>query len=288
MNKDKVLLVLVLVLAASTVAALIVISRMHSARQQLQAQLTAQTRALAQARLDMAPPPPPPPALPARPAPVSVDRPETAAKLAALEAEVTELRRQAGERAARDVPVARPAETNRDDRGRGRRFREEDMAELQKTDPARFAEIEKQRAEFRDRIKTAAADQVNFLTSVDVSRWSAEQQENHARLLANIAAFTDAMTQRNQPAATDGRSMWDKIRETGELMETEQNLLLYDAAQQMGFDEKGSKEFVDYIQTIQKATSPRGFFPGFGHGGRGGGNGGGDNTPAQEQPQPRQ
>jgi hypothetical protein len=287
---NKILLFLVIVLAATTGPALLKLGRLKAAQARLESRLTAERLAALQ---KTPAPPPPAPASPTHPAPGASDRPATIAKLASLEAEVAELRRQAAEREAVPIAVASLVTSNRDDgRGRGRRFSDEDLAALKEADPARYEEIEKQRAEFRDRIKSAATDQVNFLESVDISRWSAEHQENHARLLANIAAFTEAMTQRTPSAeGEDGRrAMFERMRETGELMETEQSLLLYDTAQQMGFDEKGSKQFVEYIQTIQKATSPRGFFPGFGgHGGRGGGNGGdGGNTPSQGQDQPRQ
>ena len=49
-----------------------------------------------------------------------------------------------------------------------------------------------------------------------------------------------------------------------EMFAAEQDILLYDAAQQMGFDEDGSWEFVDYIQIIYTVTSPRGLFRGRG------------------------
>ena len=269
MSKYHILLGACLLLAATTVTALVKLNRLQAANLSLKSQIAEQEQARARARQAIPPPAPARQAEPVRPPP-AVAAPGNDAKLAALEAEVETLRREAAERDAQTASVGQPAATNRTGGrdggwGRGRRLRDEELAELKKTDPVRFEEIEKQRTEFRERIKSAANDQVSFLESVDTSRWTADQQEIHAKLLANIAAFTDAMTAGAPPpegGETSRREMFDRMREAGGLMEAEKNMLLYDTAQQMGFDDKGSQEFVEYIQAIDRATSGRGFFSG--------------------------
>jgi hypothetical protein len=263
MNREKILAALCLLLAGTSVTALINNNHLHLANQALQSQLS---------RPSEANPSRPTPALPAIEAPPA--KPAAAAPapspaivsdtVAALETELATLRQQLAERDQRLAAAWNPGNTNRSFRG-DRRMREEELAALKESDPAKYQEIQQQRADFRDRVKSAASDQVSFLESVDISRWSAEQQENHTRLLATIASFTEAMTRETAPAEGGEESrhqMFERMHEAGQLMETEQSLLLYDTAQQLGFDDKGSREFVDYIETIHKATSPRGFFPG--------------------------
>ncbi len=207
--------------------------------------------------------------------PVDVVKTGTAsdeAEQKALRDQIEDLQKQVAERDQRLAGYSDRVNTNRDEGrfrgGEGRMLREAELAELKEKDPERFQEIEKQRAEFRDRIKTAAGDQVSFLESVDISQWPADQQANHVRLLELAASFAAALEQGPEAMmAADEisrRQMFEKMHEAADLMEAERTMLLSDTARQMGFDEKGSKEFVDYIQTIQKVTSPRGFFPGRG------------------------
>ncbi len=258
MNREKLLATLCLLLAGTTVTALVKINRLHLANQVLQTQLSPPAEAPA------ASPAPALPALEPAPAAPAVSPAVVSDTVAALETQLATLRQQLAERDQRLAASWNSGNTNRSFRG-DRRMREAELAALKESDPAKYQEIQQQRADFRDRVKTAASDQVSFLESVDVSRWSAEQQENHAKLLATIASFTEAMTRETAPAEGGEESrhqLFERMHEAGQLMETEQSLLLYDTAQQLGFDDKGSREFVDYIETIHKATSPRGFFPG--------------------------
>lgn len=265
MNREKIILIVCVVLAGTTATAWLQNVRLRKANEALQNRVV-------RAPVSVAAPPLSIP--PAKPIPAAVAKAVEAddkAELEALSVEVEELRLRLAERDRKLAEVAERAATNRNNEGRffrggEGRLREAELAELKEKDPERFQEIEKQRTEFRERIKTAAGDQVSFLESVDVTRWPADQQENHARLLELAASFAASLEQSPDAAGDEvsRRQMFEKMREAGELMEAERTMLLNDTARQMGFDEKGSKEFVEYIQAIQKATSPRGFFPGRG------------------------
>ncbi|MFC1453277.1 hypothetical protein ACFLSJ_08050, partial [Verrucomicrobiota bacterium] len=150
----------------------------------------------------------------------------------------------------------------------GRRWRRQDRAQymerLKEEDPARYEEIQKQRAEFRERLEVNAGDQYTFLSAVDVSGWPEELQDNHAKVLETVAVVYDAISR----ASTNGvgeasdvrRRMFRQLRDSREMFAAEREMLLYDAAQQMGFDDGESRQFVEYIQTVDNATSARGLF----------------------------
>lgn len=257
--KTTVLAALCVALAAVSVGAFLKISRLTGENGRL----------LREAALKAAAPAP---AAPAAVEPKTETPPDRTAdflnQISALEAEVKSLRRQLDDKEKQPLAAA---DTNRNEgRERGRRW---DLAAIREADPERAKEIERQRDEFRGRIQETVNDQVAFLQSVDTARWPADMQANHAKLLETIAFFNDLMTKGPEAAGAGGEDrrgqIFTRMREAGELMEKEREMLLADTALSMGLDEKESRDFVNYMQAIDKATSPRGYIPGFG--GRGGG-----------------
>lgn len=272
-NREKTILLLCILLAATTATALVNNSRLHRRQSRLEAELTRQRSAAGKAAENRPQPVPRPsfqsPARTVRPAPPSSGRD---AELEAYRAENQILRAQLNERdplLAGGTQTNLPPERNRMDRGRRGRWREEEMENLKKTDPKRFQEIETQRAAFRERIKTDTQDKQSFLASVDVSKWPAEMQENHAKIVALYDKMADAIAQASEGGSADRegqRELFTQWRETGDLLNAEQEMLLFDTARQLGFEGGDADQFVDYIKTIQNVTSPRGFFPGRGMG----------------------
>ncbi len=197
-----------------------------------------------------------------------------------LENEIRELRRLLQDRdrqlaalqAAANAQPTPEADPGRE--GRGRRRWEEMVAQFRENNPERAAEFDALRANFREQVKTAVNDQVAFLEEVDVTAWEPEDQEIHRKLIDNIRELSNAFlgdTPPNFANAEARQNLFARMRETGELLEQERALLLRDTARQMGYDEAGADEFVQYIETINRVTSPRGFLPrmgGFGNGGR--------------------
>ena len=180
--------------------------------------------------------------------------------------EIQKLQLQLTERDLRITELAEQVknfEEEVESRARRQRLRQEEMAKLKEEDPERYKEIQDRRAEFRERLRTHAGDQYTFLEAVDISKWPVEWQENHVELLATVAMINEAINNAEEGGSDERntrREMFTQLRESREMFAAEQDMLLYDAAQQMGFDEDGSWEFVDYIQTINNVASPRGLF----------------------------
>jgi hypothetical protein len=144
-----------------------------------------------------------------------------------------------------------------------RRNRRQDyMENLKKEDPERYEQMLKERQDFQERLAENAVDQHDFLSKVDVSSWPSELQENHAKVLETVAKITEVLRQPSDSEESRGtrREMFRQFRDTMDMFEKERSMLLYDAAQQIGFDNEGSREFVDYVETINDVTSPRALF----------------------------
>lgn len=268
MNRERIILTICVLLAVVTATALVRNHRLQQGKQDLQDKLTKlQHTALSSVSI------PAEPVEPTNATALVVSSEMSAEDRKALESyrsEIQELQLQLTERDLRITELAEQVknfEEEREARGRRRRRRQEEMAKLKEEDPERYKEIEKQRAEFRERLKTNAGDQYAFLEAVDVSKWPVEWQENHAKLLETVAIINEVINKAAEGGSDERntrRQMFTQLRESREMFTAEQDMLLYDTARQMGFDEDGSWEFVDYIQTIHNVTSPRGLFRGRG------------------------
>lgn len=272
------LLILCILLAAATSTALVANHRLRLHQGQMEAEL-AQLRPLAlavaksqAARLS---------ATGSRPLPslshAKTNRPATPlpatdieADAQAFQAEIQNIRAHPNSNPAPAEAYSRtnqPAEEDGASRGRRGRWREDDMEKLKQTDPQRFQEIESQRTAFRERLNTDTQDKYAFLSSMDVSQWAADMQANHAKVVDLYARMAEATGQTEGGAAANHdaqRQLFAQWHETGEQLQVEQDMLLYDTAKQLGFEGGNADQFVEYIKTIHQATSPRGFFPGRG------------------------
>ncbi|MFO7535195.1 MAG: hypothetical protein R6X19_05865 [Kiritimatiellia bacterium] len=186
--------------------------------------------------------------------------PDIEAERKAFETEIQTLRGQ----------LSAPSPTNLladADGNRGRRGREEAMEQLKLTDPQRYQEIETQRAAFQERLKTETQDKQSFLESVDISHWPADMQANHVKIMDLYARMADAAARTVEGAASDRdaqRRLFSQWRETRDLLQAEQEMLLFDTARQLGFEGGNADQFVEYIKTINQVTSPGGLFHGRG------------------------
>ena len=259
MKAERLTLIAALLFAVLSAVSLASLLRVRRELRALEARHNALREEAAALARKPAPPPPVDPAL-------------TREARLQLENEIRELRRLLQERdrqlaalqaaSAMPPPPAAGEEVARDDLRR-RRW-EERVAQFREQNPERAAEIEALRINFREQVKTAVNDQVAFLEEVDITGWSPEDQESHRKLIALIRDLSDAFLGETPPNFADAeirQTLFGQLREAGELLEQERTLLLRDTARRMGYDEDGAREFVEYIETINRVTSPRGFFP---------------------------
>ncbi|MBN1675734.1 MAG: hypothetical protein JXR37_32120 [Kiritimatiellae bacterium] len=186
---------------------------------------------------------------------------------AALLAEATRLRDLL---ARRDEAIAEQQKKMREleqDRvrpqGRAER-RAEYMRKLQADNPQRYEELRQRRREMREQITANASDQFTFLSGIDVAGWPQEWQQNHLRLLETIRAVNEVARQTPERPESDSsearRQMFQAIRDSREMFNAERDMLLYDMARQIGYEEADAWRFADYVALVLQMTTPRSLF----------------------------
>ena len=211
-------------------------------------------------------------------APVAAPAADTE-RLQALQRQVTALQAErdklqadlAAAIAAREAAAARPSPAPASTNISRRAALDERMAQLKRDDPARYAEMQKQREDFRQRMQTQADERAEFLKKIDTAAMTDDQRANHEKLaqtveqaralMAQIATMSpeDAAAARQQMAATMGS--------VSDLYQQERRYLLEQTGRAMGYQQDAEVgQFADYIQQIyDQTTLPRGF--GRGNGG---------------------
>ena len=165
-------------------------------------------------------------------------------------------------------------ETNRPPRRRGE-FRPP-FGRQRDDDPAAAEERQRRREDFQQRMTQLHNDRRAFLGAVDTTRMSAEQRENHTRLIEAIDKaneFRARMMSGDRASFTDEErhAAFNAMREVGELYQQERRFILEETGRAYGED---GAQFADYIENVIENTS---LMPVIGRGPRGGSRG--ENAP---------
>lgn len=140
------------------------------------------------------------------------------------------------------------------------RFRT-NMDELKEKDPERYAKIQKDREDFRNRITDTMAKQSAFVLDLDVTKMSEEQRTNHERLVQvldeNWTHMEAIKESDGTDAASDARiSLMKNAGELRGLFEVERETALQDLGRQIGYeDAEDSKAFADTVSEVYDMTS---------------------------------
>ncbi len=179
--------------------------------------------------------------------------------LAEREAELAELRAQeepvttaaASPESTERVAAAEPEPVNRRNR----------MEELRETDPERYAQIQEQRAAFRQRVQDSFARQTAHFLYRDRDQMSTEELEVYDYMLG-LLGETWQLTDRMQDPDLErderrdiGRRLFENARELRPLLEEQRDREFYDMAVQLGYDSDNAMQFVDYINEMIEVTS---------------------------------
>lgn len=157
------------------------------------------------------------------------------------------------------------------------------MENLKKENPERYAQMTNGMARFREQRTARQQAKLDFLSSVDTSKMSAEAQRTHGELQSLIAKRHDlegAIMDENLSDEKRGelmREIFENSRQIRELSREERNNLLEETGKALGLEGEAAKELTDTIREIYEATDDN-VFGGrggpMGRGGRGRGPGG--------------
>lgn len=147
---------------------------------------------------------------------------------------------------------------------------EEHLAQLQRDDPERAAEMAQRIEGFRQRMREQAAARDAILEAVDAKKLTEAQRSTHEQLLQAVAqarTLSEQLPTLSGAPAEEARNQLREISHTlPELYEQERRTLLEQAGQSVGYSPAEAGQFADYVEQIYDSTSfrpPRG-----GRGGR--------------------
>ncbi len=220
-------------------------------------------------------------------------KPERQAKPATDDAALNRLRQRVKELerqlAARSTETAEPIEpsTNRPPEVARREgppdFRNR-MEDMRVNDPERYTQMTNRFASWRASHIQRVQDRLNLLASMDTSRMSPKQREDHLRYQELVARQTELGDQLRPGGAElsgdERRQMHQQLQqishELNRLGDVERNTLLQQTALSFGLKGKNASEAVETIKAVYQATESGWGGPGGGRGpgGPGGGRGG--------------
>jgi hypothetical protein len=220
-------------------------------------------------------------------------KPERQAKPATDDAALNRLRQRVKELerqlAARSTEAAEPIEpsTNRPPEVARREgppdFRNR-MEDMRVNDPERYTQMTNRFASWRASHIQRVQDRLNLLASMDTSRMSPKQREDHLRYQELVARQTELGDQLRPGGAElsgdERRQMHQQLQqishELNRLGDVERNTLLQQTALSFGLKGKNASEAVETIKAVYQATESGwgGLGGGRGPGGPGGGRGG--------------
>ncbi len=161
-------------------------------------------------------------------------------------------------------PMATPttataAESERPERERPER--RDRMAELRENDPERYEQMMEQRAAFRQRVQDGFARQTAHFLYRDRDHMSAEEQQTYDYMLG-LLGETWQLADRAQDAELsreERREMSQRLmqntRELRPLLAEQRDREFHQMALQLGYDNTGAVEFVDYINEMIDMTT---------------------------------
>ena len=131
------------------------------------------------------------------------------------------------------------------------------MERMQREEPERYAEMQQRREDRRRRMEELHDNRRTFLESVDVSRMTEEQRENHQRLLdamTKAAEFQRKISAGNWAQLSEEERMegFNTVRNLDELYREERRYILEETGRSYGED---GARFADYIENVLDNTS---------------------------------
>ena len=150
------------------------------------------------------------------------------------------------------------------------------LEEMKVKDPERYAQTTNRMAQWRSRMLANTQDRLEFFASLDTSTMTPKQRENHERLQDLLVRREELMQLMDISNDSITAAQREKARQEmhglmGQLHaaeRTERDMLLHQAARNLGCQGAVAKELVDTVKTIYDATQS------WGGGGRRHGGGG--------------
>jgi hypothetical protein len=146
------------------------------------------------------------------------------------------------------------------------------LERLREEDPERYEEVVQRRAEMRQRINESFARKAAHFLYRDTEAMTPEEQVAHADMLSLLES-TWALAEQVQDDSlpweerrTMRRELMEQVAVLQPMLEVARNQELYQMGVQLGYDEEGAVQFVEYINDMNEVTTFQGFWMGRGAG----------------------
>lgn len=162
------------------------------------------------------------------------------------------------------LPILEEAEEEEPIQGnRSRELGEEALTPEQLAErEERRAEREKRREEFRERMRSDIAARKDFFSQITLDGLAPEYREAHQKLMESMTEMESLMdlisddTLSSDERRDARRSLWRRARESSGLMSLQRDVLLNDFAEfHLGLDQENTREFIEYMQTVNQMTT---------------------------------
>jgi hypothetical protein len=146
------------------------------------------------------------------------------------------------------------------------------LERLREEDPERYEEVVQRRAEMRQRINESFARKAAHFLYRDTEAMTPEEQVAHADMLSLLES-TWALAEQVQDDSlpwderrTMRRELMEQVAVLQPMLEAARNQELYQMGVQLGYDDEGAVQFVEYINDMNEVTTFQGFWMGRGAG----------------------
>lgn len=181
----------------------------------------------------------------------------------------TQLRRR--EKMIEDMQRMSATETQPESEYRPPRDRRDWMAEMRENDPERYEAIMQRRAQTRQRVQDTFARQAAHFLYRDTENLSKSELEEYNLMLSLLAEtwqlsdqmFSDDLSPEDRRDLR--RQLSENVRTLRPILADQREREFYEMGRQLGYDDGGAQQFVDYINEMLDLTSMRSIW-----GGRGG------------------
>jgi exonuclease VII large subunit len=146
---------------------------------------------------------------------------------------------------------------------------EERMQKLKESDPERYEKMRQRMQAVSKGIATSIDGKGDFFVNLDVETMSAEQQATHVALLEKLNATRELLSLINENPDDEAvgelrQELHQEMRTLRPLLDQERRVVLEQFGTQLGYEPAQAKEFADYIDYVNEATSYRSIWRGAG------------------------
>jgi hypothetical protein len=146
------------------------------------------------------------------------------------------------------------------------------LENLREEDPERYEQIQQRRIEMRQRVQDSFARKAAHFLYRDTNFMSEAEQVEHGQMLS-LLENTWRLAERVQDDSLSWEDrrpiraeLMEQVAELRPLLESARDRELYDLGRQLGYDEAGAAQFVEYINDMHEVSSFTGIFRGRGMG----------------------